>query len=473
MSSAIVWFRRDLRLADNPALQAALEAGHVPIPVYVHAPGEESPWQPGGASSSWLHHSLQALAEDLESRGSRLLIRAGDSLVELQKVAAEADAEAVYWNRLYEPTLVARDVRIKAALATQGLTTGSFAGALLAEPWTIATQGGEPYRVFTPFWKNLRPRLAGSAIAPAPRRLPAPPDGIASVGLNSLGLKPALGWDAEFWTHWQPGEAGASEMLDAFVEGAVYGYGEQRNLPDRIGTSRLSPHLHFGEVSPRQIVSRLLAGLRPPVHEVDQERFLAELGWREFSQHLLFHFPRVSDENLVARFDKFRWANPDPALLRRWQQGRTGVPLVDAGMRELWRTGWMHNRVRMVVASFLCKNLRYHWSHGARWFWDTLVDADLASNSQGWQWTAGTGADAAPYFRIFNPVAQAERFDSKGTYIRKWLPELAALPIPALFAPWKKPELAQRLAPRYPTQPMVDLAQSREEALATFQDSRA
>lgn len=473
MSCAIVWFRRDLRLADNPALQAALDAGHVPIPVYVHAPGEESPWQPGGASESWLHRSLQALAADLESRGSRLVLRVGESLAELERLALEVQAEAVFWNRLYEPTLVARDVRIKAALAERGLDVQSFAGALLAEPWTIATLGGEPYRVFTPFWRNLRPRLLQTAVSPAAERLPAVPVAVAGLELDSLELRPRQGWDVEFWSQWQPGEAGALEMLDAFVEGAVYGYGEQRNLPDRIGTSRLSPHLHFGEVSPRRILSRLLAGLRPSVPEVDQEQFLAELGWREFSQHLLFHFPQMPESNLVSRFDRFRWADPDPVSLRRWQQGRTGVPLVDAGMRELWQTGWMHNRVRMVVASFLCKNLRYHWSHGARWFWDTLVDADLASNSQGWQWTAGTGADAAPYFRVFNPVAQSERFDRQGTYIRKWVPELASLPVPSLFAPWKNPELARTLAPDYPAAPMVDLAQSRDAALSAFQGSRA
>jgi deoxyribodipyrimidine photo-lyase len=472
MANAIVWFRRDLRLADNPALQAALDAGHAPIPVYIHAPEEERPWQPGAASQAWLHHSLAALSADLSRLGSRLLIRRGRSLECLQRLIEEFEVEAVYWNRLYEPAAIARDTRVKQALAAQGLQVESFNAALLVEPWTVATLGGDPYRVFTPFWRNASQRVAGQEPIAPPRSLPAVPAPPQDQQLQSLRLLPRMGWDAGFWQGWQPGEAGAAELLEAFVDGAAHGYKEQRNFPDRTGTSKLSPHLHFGEISPRQVAAQIRREHNPPIAETDRAHLLSELGWREFSHHLLFHFPHTPDSNLTEKFARFRWAEADPALLERWQRGNTGVPLVDAGMRELWHTGWMHNRVRMVVASFLTKNLRYHWSHGARWFWDTLVDADLANNTQGWQWSAGTGADAAPYFRIFSPVAQAERFDLQGKYIRKWVPELAQLPAPALFAPWEHAALARRLAPDYPATPIIDLRQSREAALLAYQQAK-
>lgn len=471
MSHALVWFRRDLRLSDNPALQAALDAGHVPVPVYIHAPDEEAPWAPGAASRAWLRRSLQALDADLRARGSRLVIRRGDSLAEIEKLIAETKAVALHWNRLYEPASIARDTRIKQGLKSRGLVVESHNAALLVEPWTVQTGQGDPYRVFTPFWKNARQRLSSAPVPAAPARLPALPPDLLSLDADDLGLAPPKHeprWDEGFWQHWQPGEAGAAELVDAFLEGAAHGYKEQRNYPDRIATSKLSPHLHFGEVSPRAVVSAVLARQWPAAVQPDVDHFLSELGWREFSHHLLFHFPHTAQENLNPRFEDFNWADPDPRLLEAWRHGRTGVPLVDAGMRELWATGWMHNRVRMVVASFLTKNLRYHWRHGADWFWDTLVDADLANNTQGWQWTAGTGADAAPYFRIFSPVAQAEKFDPAGKYVRRWVPELAKLPDAALAAPWEHADLLARLAPAYPRRPVVDLRASREAALAAY-----
>jgi deoxyribodipyrimidine photo-lyase len=303
----------------------------------------------------------------------------------------------------------------------------------------------------------------------APPHLPQVPDALASESLESLGLRPSPHWDEKFWdSGWQPGEAGAQEALEAFVEGAAHDYALQRELPGRVGSSRLSPHLHFGEVSPRQALAAVRAATKPRVPAADVARFATELGWREFAVQTLLANPTYGEKDLDPGFSKFRWANPDPARLRAWQRGETGVPLVDAGMRELWQTGWMHNRVRMVVASFLTKNLRYHWSHGARWFWDTLVDADLANNSQGWQWTAGTGADAAPYFRVFNPARQGERFDPRGEYVRRWVPELAQLPDKAIHAPWEHSALVRRLAPDYPTTPIVDLAASRRAALEAF-----
>jgi deoxyribodipyrimidine photo-lyase len=467
MPTALVWFRRDLRLDDHPALQAALDAGFAPIPVYVHAPDEEAPWAPGAASNAWLARSLRALGDDLAARGSRLLLRFGPTRAALEALAAESGAEAVFWNRLYDPKVIARDRTVKQALATRGMHAQSFNGALLAEPWTVTTNAGDPCRVFTPFWKKVRPRLDdGVRATAAPARLPPVDANLASETLDAFGLAPARDWDARFWDTWTPGESGAQARLDAFVADALADYESDRDRPDREGTSRLSPHLHFGEVSPRQVLVRLLAADTAPAA---RERALAEIGWREFAHHLLYHFPQSTDADFNPRFAGFAWAEPDARVLRAWQQGRTGVPIVDAGLRQLWASGWMHNRVRMVVASFFCKNLRFHWTHGARWFWDTLVDADLANNTLGWQWSAGTGADAAPYFRIFNPVTQARRFDPDGAYVRQWIPELADVPTKAIFAPWE-----HEAAPGdYPARPIVDLAESRDAALRAFAALRA
>ncbi len=476
MRCAIVWLRRDLRLDDNPALMAAIDAGYAPVPVFVHAPEEEGSWAPGAASRVWLERSLRALDSSLRARGSRLLLRRGPSLDALRRLVEERGAEAVFWNRLYEPACIARDKDIKSALRSEGLRVESFNAALLAEPWTIATNEAQPYRVFTPYWRKTLTTLDS---LPAPRAAPAqlspPARSLGSEPIEALELLPPAHeprWDGGFWEHWEPGESGATELLDAFIDGAARGYKAERNFPDRIGTSRLSPHLHFGEISPRRILQRIRAETWPADQQPDIDHFVSELGWREFSHHLLFHYPHTAERNLNPRFDAFPWAEPDPLKLAAWQHGRTGVPIVDAGMRELWATGWMHNRVRMIVASFLTKNLRYHWRHGADWFWDTLVDADLPNNTQGWQWSAGTGADAAPYFRIFNPVSQAAKFDTAGRYIRQWLPELARLPDNALFAPWEQAEVSRRLAPDYPRQPIVDLKASREAALSAYQRAK-
>lgn len=465
MSLALVWFRRDLRLQDNPALQAALDAGHVPVPVYIHAPHEEGDWAPGGASNAWLHRSLAALDADLRGRGSSLVLCRGDSQAELERLIAASGAVAVYWNRKYEPATQPRDARIKRDLREQGIEAQSHNGSLMLEPWDITTLQGGPYKVFTPYWRNALTRLQLPAPVRAPASLPAHP--LQGEALATLGLAATLPWDAEFWTHWQPGEAGAQEALTVFIDGALNGYRQQRDLPDRVGTSLLSPHLHFGEIAPWQVVHQLQPARRAS-RDADIDGYIRELGWREFSYHLLHHFPQTPDHNLNPRFDGFRWAAPNAGQLQAWQQGRTGIPIIDAGMRELWATGYMHNRVRMLVASFLCKHLRQHWREGARWFWDTLVDADLANNTMGWQWVAGTGADAAPYFRIFNPVTQSEKFDPQARYITRWVPELAALPLKARFAPWQHPHLLAEHAPSYPTLPLVDLAAGRDAALAAY-----
>ena len=467
MGKALVWFRRDLRLRDNPALQAALDAGHVPVPVYLHAPDEEGAWCPGAASRAWLHRSLDALDADLRRRGSHLIRLRGPTLRALSVLARGVGAQAIFWNRCYEPAVIARDTALKLALREQGLTVRSFNASLLLEPWSIANGQGGPYKVFTPYWRAAQTRLSLPPSAEAPAMLPAVMEDLASEPLADWELLPAPGWDRAFWDAWTPGEAGADEALDVFVDGALQGYGVQRDRPDRVGTSRLSAHLHFGEIAPWRIVQRLQAARRA-ANAADIDGYVRELGWREFAHHLLYHFPQTPERNLDTRFDHFEWATPDPARLQAWQQGRTGVPIVDAGMRELWATGWMHNRVRMIVASYLCKHLRMHWHEGARWFWGTLVDADLANNTAGWQWVAGTGADAAPYFRVFNPVLQAQKFDPDGAYVSRWIPGLSHLPAKMRHAPWQFPREAAACLPDYPMQPLVDLAEGREAALAAY-----
>ena len=466
MSTALVLFRRDLRLADNPALSAACAGHDRVLPVYVHAPSEEAPWQPGAAGLWWLHHALEALRVQLAAQGADLHVLAGNTLDRLRDVVRATGATAIYWNRRYEPAGIACDTALKAALREDGLQVHSHAGNLWHEPWALATDAGQPYRVFTPFWRKLRTRLPEAAPLPAARardwlRLPG------SLPTAALGLLPAIRWDAGLAAAWTPGEAGARELLDVFADDAVSDYAKGRDLPARHGTSRLSPHLHFGEITPAQI-QRVLQDRAAGVdakRRPDLEPYLRELGWREFAHHLLYHFPHTPEENFNPRFDAFHWAEADHALLERWQRGRTGIPLVDAGMRELWHTGWMHNRVRMVVASFLTKNLRQHWRHGARWFWDTLVDADLANNTLGWQWVAGCGADAAPYFRVFNPYLQAAKFDPDAAYLKRWLPELAPLPVKVLHEAWRHPSM---LAARGYPAPVVDLAASRDAALAAW-----
>jgi deoxyribodipyrimidine photo-lyase len=460
----LLWFRQDLRLTDNPALAAALASGGAIIPVFLHAPHEEGEWAPGGAARWWQHQSLAALAADLAVRGSQLIVQrvAPDSSSEaaLLALARATGVTAVHWNRRYEPAVIARDSALKAALRAQGLAAHSHNAALLAEPWDVQNQSGKPFQVFTPFWRKLAAQLASPLPTPPPAQLPAPSQWPQSVPLDALQLMPRIRWYDGLAATWQPGEAGAARRLAQFLDTAWLDYDNQRDVPAHEGTSRLSPHLHHGEISPRQIwhaFARRAAAHGSDATHWRQSKFLAEVGWREFAHHLLYHFPQTPTQPLRAEFARFPWRD-DSALLEAWQRGRTGVPLVDAGMRELWHTGWMHNRVRMVVASFLVKNLLQPWQAGARWFWDTLVDADLAANTLGWQWSAGCGADAAPYFRIFNPVTQSERFDPGGDYLVRWLPELAHVDV--------------RL--RHDVRnPVVDLRSSREAALAAFAQLRA
>ncbi len=467
MRRIIVWFRRDLRLADNPALLAALDESVEIVPVWIDTRGDEGDWSPGAASQWWLHHSLEALSVALAQRGSRLIIRRGPAGAALGDLVDETGAEGVLWNRLYEPHATARDSEIKGWLKDQGLTVRSFAASLLIEPWRVATGADKPYRVFSPFWRKARTQLAPRAPSAAPAKVPGPSVWPDSLSLAELELLPRLDWADGFAAHWTPGEAGGHVALEHFIDTALAQYATARELPAEPGSSRLSPHLHFGELSPDQVWSSVASHL--PVAGNDAEHYLRELGWREFAHHVLYHFPDTPTQPLNARYADFPWRKDHAAMLQTWQRGRTGLPIVDAGMRQLWQTGWMHNRVRMIAASLLVKNIRAPWQAGARWFWDTLLDADLASNTLGWQWAAGCGADAAPYFRIFNPVRQGEKFDPQGTYVRQWVPELKTMPAKWIHQPWAAPEqvLSQAgvaLGRDYP-RPVVDLASSRDEAL--------
>jgi deoxyribodipyrimidine photo-lyase len=477
--TTLVWFRGDLRLADNPALAHAVARGGVVAPVFVLDDEDAGSWAPGGASRWWLHGSLSALDRDLRALGAPgLILRRGPAEAVIADLVAATKATAVVWNRRYEPWAVARDSRIKARLRYGGVEVRSFNAALLCEPTALANQQGKPYQVFTPFWKGLRATVSVPQAIAAPTRLRTPADAPPSDALDSWALRPTRpDWAGGLDAAWTPGEAGAHARLRAFLDEALLAYRERRNLPGESGTSRLSPHLHFGEIGPWQVWRAAIAAAEAQTGDSSApgvETFLSEVGWREFSAHLLFHFPTLPEAPLRPEFARFPWRS-DRKALAAWKRGATGYPIVDAGMRELWATGWMHNRVRMVVASFLIKHLLLDWREGEAWFWDTLVDADLASNAASWQWVAGSGADAAPYFRIFNPITQGDRFDPDGAYVRRWVPELAALPDGLLHAPWTATalELASagvRLGRDYPL-PIVDHPAARAralEALATI-----
>ncbi|MCU0624645.1 MAG: DNA photolyase family protein, partial [Gemmatimonadaceae bacterium] len=458
--TTIVWFRRDLRLSDHGPLTAACARDEAVVPVFIHAP-DATPWATGAASRVWLHHSLTALGRDLAARGSPLVLRAGHPLDVLVDLVRETGATALAFNRRAEPAERELEAALAARLGAE-LELLAHDDALLVPPARLRTGDGQPYRVFTPFWKRLREVYSPAPVRAAPRRLLAPAAPVTGLPLDALGLLPRIRWDRGLVSHWTIGEAGARTRLDGFVADGAAAYGERRDFPGVDGVSRLSPHLHFGEVSPRQVWHAVAAAAAADGQLSISDAMLGwlrQLVWREFAQHLLHHFPATPDAPLRADFADFPWCD-DAAGYARWTRGETGYPIVDAGMRELWQTGWMHNRVRMIVASFLTKDLGVHWREGARWFWDTLVDADLGNNTLGWQWTAGCGADAAPYYRIFNPVLQTERFDPERAYLRRWVPELARLPNEWIHRPWEAPAAVLaaagvRLGETYPA-PVVD-----------------
>lgn len=461
---AIFWFRNDLRLADNPALVAAAEYGEI-IPVYILDDETAGQWKIGGASRWWLHHSLQSLSNDISKHHSGLIIRCGESQKILDELLEKTDASAIFWNRRYEPWGIEQDKTIKQTFKDRGLTVESSNGSLLFEPWEVSTKSGEYYKVFTPFWKQCRQLPPPSTPLAVPQFTKNDYSSLSESLDEILPLPTKPDWAGGLRDTWQTGEKAAQERLDEFLNNAIADYANGRDFPMRESTSCLSPYLHFGEISPRQIW-HAVAHLQDEgsVSEKNASKFLAELGWREFSYNLLYHFPELPESPFRPEFSKFPWHENSEAL-ERWQKGQTGYPIVDAGMRELWHTGIMHNRIRMVVASFLTKHLLLPWQEGAKWFWDTLVDADLASNSASWQWVAGCGADAAPYFRIFNPIIQGKKFDPDAGYIRKWVPEVAHLPDNLIYTPWEYDEPIKG----YPS-PLVDHDTARKRALTAYDE---
>ena len=476
MPTTLVWYRRSLRLRDHPALVDAAEHGPV-VPVFVWAPDEEGDWPPGGAAQWWLHHALQDLDARLREHGSRLIVRTGPTADALRDVAEATGATRVVWNRRYEPPLAERDAAVQATLEEQGLETRLFESQILHDPEAVETTSGGPYHVYTPFWKKVQKENLLRTGPPLEVPDLEPPDTWpAAESLDALNLLPELrgerDWAGGLRDTWTPTIDAAHDRLDYMLEHILGDYGTARDRPDKDGTSRLSPYLHHGQLSPNQVWHRVATWADDTGRHDDAEPFLREIVFREFSYHWLYHYPSTPTETYRDKFRDFPWRD-DAEALSRWKRGQTGYPIVDAGMRQLYETGWMHNRVRMIVASFLTKDLMLHWRHGARWFWDTLVDADLADNTFNWQWTAGCGADAQPFFRIFNPVSQSERHDPDGDYIRRYVPELADLPDDAIHAPWEESDARLRalgvtLGETYP-RPIVDHSQAREEALAAYE----
>jgi deoxyribodipyrimidine photo-lyase len=452
--TTLVWFRRDLRIQNNPALDYAVQRGGRVIPIYIEYSNNIKDWQPGAASRWWCHHSLKELADSLQQQGLKLRFFSGEPLKIFTQLIKQTGATAIAWNNLYEQT--ERDLEARVSSACDDCEIYQANSSLLFVPGSLLNKSEQPYRVFTPFWKQARADLEMTGVSiTRPKKYSAANQSKARLQgectLAQLGLLDEHPWHHKLQQHWQPGEASAQQELKQFIEHAAADYDIDRDIPSVDGTSCLSAHLHFGEITPAQIVYTLQQ------YEFDRdgkksiERFISELGWREFAHHVLWHFPYTANQCMNEKFNGFWPSRANQKLLTQWQTGNTGVPLVDAGMRQLWETGWMHNRVRMIVGSFLTKNLGIHWLHGAKWFWDTLVDADLASNTLGWQWVAGCGVDAAPYYRIFNPDTQAKRFDPDLTYIKEWVPEIDELGY----------------------MPVIDLAKSREEALSRYKSYNA
>lgn len=471
-ASTLVWFRQDLRLRDNPALAFAAELGAV-IPVFIFDTDCPGHCVPGGASQWWLHQSLSALNDSL---GNQLHCIKGNAAQLLTGFIQTHNIKRIVWNRAYEPWQIKRDTQLKQTLVEAGIEVQSFNSHLLWEPWQVLKKDQTPYKVFTPYYRR------GCLSKPSPRMPVSAPKDLhihyypeIDKGIDSLALLPDINWYTTMQTMWTPGEKGAAQHLSEFLPNGAKAYKNKRDFPDLGATSKLSPHLHFGEISPNQIWYAAIHALNGNTEDIGLDCYLSELGWREFSHYLLFHFPHIPQKNFSPKFEHFPWRSDD-ASLNAWQRGQTGIPIVDAGMRELWQTGTMHNRVRMVVGSFLVKNLLIDWRKGERWFWDCLLDADLAANSASWQWIAGTGADAAPYFRIFNPVTQGQRFDPQGDYVKRYCPELSKMPDKFIHNPWDAPQnilnyAGVKLGANYP-KPLVDLKASRQRALDALAQSK-
>ena len=472
MANAVVWLRSDLRTHDQPALAAALKSGGGVTALYVLDDAAAGRWAPGGASRWWLHHSLEALDRDLAELGVPLVLRRGATVEHLMDVATATGAGLVHCSRGFEPWAAALEKQAHDKLEASGIVLKRYAGSLLHDPDVLRTQTGGPFKVYTPFWRRLE---AGDIRTPQrqPDAVAVQAPAVASEALADWGLRPTRpDWAGGLRDAWQPGEDAARAALATFLSTAAEAYPDARDQPAVPGTSRLSPHLHFGEISPATCWQATMAAVEAGrLSRSSAEKFLKEIAWREFSYHLLNHAPELPEKPFRPEFARFPWVD-DATQLRAWQRGQTGYPIVDAGMRELWQTGWMHNRVRMIVASFLTKHLRIPWQAGEAWFWDCLVDADLASNAASWQWVAGCGADAAPYFRIFNPIIQGEKFDPDGAYVRRFVPELAKLPAKVIHKPWTAAasvlaHAGVRLGETYP-HPIVDHKTAREAALDAY-----
>ena len=466
----IMWFRQDLRLNDNPAIIEANNSGLKILPVYILDDINSSNWKIGSASRWWLNESLKKLNDSLNHN---LCFMSGDSVKCLNNLISTYNVKSIYFNKCYEPWRIQSDEKIINFLSNKDINTFQLNGSLLFEPESTVKEDGTPYKVFTPFY-----RKGCLQNSPEPRIPLEKPKNIkflkhVELQLEELELLPKKNWYKDFKDDWSPGENGAREKLNQFLQLGIHNYKDGRNFPSKKNVSRLSPHLHHGEISPNTVWYEVKEKAETMDSYRDGDHYLSELGWREFSYNLLYFFPYLPKENLQKKFDNFPWEENNESLIK-WQKGETGYPIVDAGMRELWKTGYLHNRVRMIVGSFLVKNLLLHWHHGQEWFWETLVDADLANNSASWQWVSGSGADAAPYFRIFNPVTQGEKFDPNGEYIKHYIPELKNLNGKFLYAPWEAPESVLEaagieLGKNYP-KPIVDLKLSREKALAAFEE---
>ena len=472
--AAIVWFRQDLRIDDNPALHEAVKNHHLIYPIFILDDADAGEWCLGGASRWWLHHSLSRLDQSLLSNLSYFVGPPEDIF---KKLLSEHEFSAVYANHCFEPWRIAQEQSIQRLLEERKKDLILSTGNLLVSPDRVYKDDGTPYKVFTPFYRKgcLKYRDEFKQPLSAPDLTSIDLSKLNDDSLSMLELMPTISWYEDIEKLWKPGEEGAKEALAVFIERGVNNYKESRNFPSIEGVSRLSPHLHFGEISPKYIYSKVVNFIMDAEDDKNIDHFFSEIGWREFSNNLLFHNPDLPEKNLNKKFDIFPWQQ-NQNYFKAWTKGITGIPFVDAGMRELWQTGYMHNRVRMVVGSFLVKNLLLDWRLGERWFWDTLLDADLANNSASWQWVAGCGADAAPYFRIFNPVTQGIKFDPEGTYIKKFIPELKNLDPPYLFSPWETdPDILKaaniRLGIDYPY-PIIDLKASRESALEAFQATK-
>ena len=463
---AIHWFNQDLRLLDNPALSEASHGKEV-LSVYILDDVMELNDSMGQASMVWLHHSLVSLNNSLEDK---LSFFRGDPLDILSYLCAKYQINEIFWNQIYEPRIMERDAYIKEQMKLKRVSSHTYNASLLWHPDNIKKEDGTPYKMFTPFYRK------GCLLNATDPRKPLPvQENIRfldkdenSLRIDDLELLPNVRWDKKISQYWNIGEEGAHSQLSKFLEIGIKDYKEGRNYPAKPYVSKLSPHIHFGEISPNQVWYML----KQEESNKNIDHFMTELGWREFSYNQLYFNPDLRTKNLQTKFDIFPWKSDKDSLFA-WQKGLTGVPIVDAGMRQLWQTGYIHNRVRMIAASFLVKNLLLHWHYGEQWFWDCLVDADLASNSASWQWVAGSGADAAPYFRIFNPVTQGQKFDSEGKYIRQYVPELERVPNKYLFNPWEAPENILQdsdvvLGKNYPN-PIVDIKESRKEALNAFE----